>query len=152
MPSSAGEHSPQTFTLVGGEGRGGGLQTSWKTEDRMGTKTLETGWGQKLPPLYTPTPTKYNTTQHNTHTISIMDGRDHFWSAGPKESLECFLHCHLVESTSELSPTDPVRCLLFQGDGLDSTHCHAMGLQLRGPCRKPAKWLEQKSRKTPGAG
>lgn len=37
VPSSAGEHSPQTFTLVGGGGQGR-LQTSWKTGARMGTK------------------------------------------------------------------------------------------------------------------
>ena len=37
MPSSAGEHSPQTFTLVGGGGQGR-LQTSWKTGDRRKTK------------------------------------------------------------------------------------------------------------------
>lgn len=36
VPGSAGEHSPQTFTLVGGGGQGV-LQTSWKIGDRMGT-------------------------------------------------------------------------------------------------------------------
>lgn len=61
--------------------------------------------GTKVAPLYTPTPT-----QHNTHTISIMDGRDHLtfglgnrkhlWNAS---SIATLLSPHLSSPLQTLS-------------------------------------------------
>lgn len=100
MPSSAGEHSPQTFALVGGGGQGR-LQSSWKTGDRMKTKGA---LGLRSRPR----------ALGGDHLTLARLVRRHFWNA---------LLTHLGKSKLHLSSM----CLCSQEDTMDAAAPTGLG-------------------------